>query len=295
MKTGFSTASLGWSRSLVPVGWHPNSRFVDLESARIHFVDTGNQEGPVLLLLHGYVMSSWAWRLNIEAFGTSHRVIALCHKGFGFSEKPKSDYSLESLACVVRELLDFLEIESCDVIGHSMGGAIALRLAGDTPLIFRRLVLVCSAGLPWQLPKALTRLPLPMLVSLSNVLFKRRVMKKVLTWLGYEKPVVNEIYMDTYMRALNSRGFAFSAMSTAEDFSGGLERLQEVLPEVQHRILLLWGAKDRLVPLRAGKTFLNIFENARLEVFEDCGHCPNEEDSQRFNHVVLDFLRASSP
>ena len=102
MNTGFGKVSLGRSSSLGFVGWHPNSRFVQLESARIHFVDTGNQEGPVLLLLHGYVMSSWAWRLNIEAFGTSHRVIALCHKGFGFSEKPRSDYTLESLADVVR-------------------------------------------------------------------------------------------------------------------------------------------------------------------------------------------------
>ena len=294
MKTVFGTGSLGHPRNLDGVGWHPKSRVVDLESAKIHFVDTGNQEGPVLLLLHGYVMSSWAWRLNIEAFGTSHRIIAICHKGFGFSEKPKSDYSLESLAGVVRELLDYLEVESCDVVGHSMGGAIALRLVGDTPYLFRRFVLVCSAGLPWQLPKALTRLPFPMLVSLSNVLFRRRIMKRVLTWLGYEKPIVNEIYMDTYMRALNSRGATFAAMRTAEDFSGGLERLQDVLPEIEHKTLLLWGAKDKLVPLRAGKTFLNILQNARLEVFQDCGHCPNEEDSQRFNRVVLDFLEESS-
>ena len=119
-------------------------------------------------------------------------------------------------------------------------------------------------------------------------------MKRILSWLGYEKAIVNEIYMDTYMRALGSRGSTFSAMKTAEDFSGGLERLQDMLPRIEHKTLLLWGAKDRLVPLRAGKTFLNILQNARLEVFHDCGHCPNEEDSQRFNHVVLGFLEESS-
>lgn len=272
------------------VGWHPQSQIAELSTGKIHYVDTGKEDGPVLLLLHGYIMSSWAWRLNIEALGITHRVIAMCHQGFGFSDKPRADYRLESLGSVVLSLLDHLDIQECDVVGHSMGGAIALGLSSRAPSRFRRLVLVCSAGLPWRLPRVLTALPLPILVSLSGALFKRQVMKRILDLLGYEKPVVNEVYMDTYMRALRSPGFAFAAMKTAEEFSSGLDRLRTVIPHVPHKTLLIWGALDKIVPLRAGKILEGKMPNARLEIFEDCGHCPNEEDAERFNRAVLEFV-----
>jgi len=115
-------------------------------------------------------------------------------------------------------------------------------------------------------------------------------MKRILHLLGYEKPVVNEVYMDTYMRALNSPGFAFAAMKTAEEFSSGLDRLRTVIPDVPHKTLLIWGALDKVVPLKAGRILERRMPDAHLEVFEDCGHCPNEEDAERFNRAVLDFV-----
>ena len=192
-------------------GWHPKSTFIDLPSGRAHVIDTGGHPDSIpVLLLHGYVMSSWAWRMNIEAFAVSHRVIVMCHKGFGFSEKPRSDYRLESLTDFVFEVLNRLNVKRCMVVGHSMGGAIAMRMALEQPDRVQRLVLVCSAGIRWQLPKFLTSLPMPILMSLSRILFSRPMMKRILRTVGYRRPVVDEVYMDTYMRSSLSGFYLFS-------------------------------------------------------------------------------------
>ena len=283
------------NRGSLKQGWHPKSAFIQLSSGQAHVIDTGvDSDSPPILLLHGYVMSSWAWRMNIEALGANHRVVALCHKGFGFSEKPRGDYRLESLADFVFEAMDALEIDQCTVVGHSMGGAIAMRMAIERPERISKMVLVCSAGVRWKLPKVLTSLPMPALVFLSRILFSRPLMKRILRTVGYEKPVVDEVFMDTYMRALHSPGFAYSAMKTAEEFSGSLARLHDDISSISHPVLLLWGAHDRILPVRVGEILQELLVNSDLKVLEDVGHCPNEEDAETFNALVLNFLKNAS-
>lgn len=275
-------------------GWHPRSEFLALPTGKVHVIDSGGHPDRMpVLLLHGYVMSSWAWRMNIEALAASHRVIAMCHKGFGFSEKPRSDYRLESLAECVFEVLDTLKVQRCMVVGHSMGGAIAMRMAIERPERIDRLALVCSAGIRWQLPRVLTSLPMPLLVTLSRALFSRPLMKRILRTVGYWKPVVDEVYMDTYMRALQSPGFAYAAMKTAEEFSGSLSRLHEEISTIQQRSLLIWGRHDRILPVRVGEILHQMLPESKLVVMEDVGHCPNEENAEEFNQLVLDFMDGS--
>lgn len=272
-------------------GWHPKSDFLPLPDGIAHYVDVGDErERPVLVLLHGYVMSSWSWRLNIEALATQFRVIALCHKGFGFSEKPKDVYTLESLGDFVMDALNVLRIQEFHLIGHSMGGAIAMNLSLAHPERVKRLVLLCSAGLRWELPRALHMIPIDVMRPTARLFFRRPVMQRLLQRYGYEKPVVNRVFMDTYMRAFQAPGAAYAAMKTAREFSSGLARIHPRIHEIRTKTLVLWGGKDRILPLSIGKRIAGKLDNGRLVVFEDCGHCPNEEDAGRFNHEVLAFL-----
>ena len=119
-------------------------------------------------------------------------------------------------------------------------------------------------------------------------------MKRILRTVGYRRPVVDEVYMDTYMRALHSPGFTYSAMKTAEQFSGSLSRLHEDIPAIQQPSLLIWGRYDRILPVRVGDILCQMLSDSRLVIMEDVGHCPNEEEAEEFNHLVLEFLGDAS-
>ena len=245
-------------------------------------------DSPPILLIHGYVMSSWSWRLNIEALAIRHRVIALCLRGFGFSGKPKHSYTLESYAEFVEEFMRKLDIPRAHIVGHSMGGAIGLLLALNRPSRVGKLVLVASAGVRWNKAAWLSDFPFPVARIFSPLVFRRPVFRQILRKLGYHRPVVSEVYLDTFMRIMNRPGAAYAALKVGMELPAGLDRLHPRLSEIKHKPLLIWGHLDRVVPLAAGKRLRDLIDGARLEVIDDCGHCPNEEVANEFNQLLLD-------
>ena len=99
--------------------------FLDIDSLRIHYVEAG--QGPPVVLIHGWNASTFSFRYTIPELARHHRVVALDLKGYGYSGRPaKGDYSLTAQAELVRRLMDRLDIHRADVIGHSMGGAVAM-------------------------------------------------------------------------------------------------------------------------------------------------------------------------
>src|SRR3954452_10718463 len=147
----------------VPVRWTAPEgppEVVVLPANRLS-VRIGGTTGPVLVLLHGLLGSGASFGPALDELARTHRVLAPDLLGHGASEKPTGDYSLGSLATLVRDLLVVLDVDSATVVGHSLGGGVAMQLAYQFPAAVERLVLVDSGGLGRTVSPALRAVALP--------------------------------------------------------------------------------------------------------------------------------------
>jgi pimeloyl-ACP methyl ester carboxylesterase len=259
-----------------------------------HVVDMGGS-GPPLVLIHGILVSSWAWRLNLETLAKHFRVIAICQKGHGWSDAPRhgspsGDYSFEGLADFVLRVMGVLGLERVHLCGNSLGGAVCLRIALDHPDRVDRLVLVDSAGVPFRYVRALTRWQSALLAPAYRLVGRATVFKVLLKTTAYRRLAIDEHYMRAFMGPLRRRGRLAAAGAALGQLHDGSRRIFSRLPNLKHPTLIIWGRHDLLVPLRAGRLLEAAIPNTRFELFDDCAHCPMEEAPARFNRLVLDFL-----
>jgi pimeloyl-ACP methyl ester carboxylesterase len=260
--------------------------------------------GPVLLLIHGITSSSGAWSDVVPALAEHYTVIAPDLLGHGGSAKPRGDYSLGAYASGLRDLLAALGHDRATVVGHSMGGGIAMQLAYQFPERVERLVLVSSGGLGHEVGIVLRAATLPG-AELVLPLITRRWPREILLGGGH---LLRNLGLRT--RA-DVRGTAFGLTSLADpearnaflhtarsimDASGqrvsALDRLYlaEAMPT-----LIVWGDRDPMIPLKHGLAAHEAIPHSRLEVFADSGHYPFNEDPERFVAVLRDFIATTEP
>ncbi len=270
------------------MSWHPQSKFLDVDGRRVHVVDVG--EGPVVLLLHGFLHSSYTWRANIEPLARRHRVLVPDLLGHGWSERGACDYSLQGFAGQIEALLAALGVEKlAAAVGNSLGGGVALSLALRRPDLIERLVLVSSIGLRMWIPPWLGHLRSRVFGPLFRATAcNQRFVRHALGLLAYRRIPVDDHVL--YGFQLGRPGSQASAAETTACLWKGTGALSRRLGEVQAPALILWGSQDRIVSSRVGKALATRLQAGQLEVFEDCGHCAQEEDPARFNARLERFL-----
>lgn len=268
-----------------------------LDGRRVRYLHAGS--GPPLLLLHGLLGYSFSWRFNLEALAAGREVFALDLPGTGFSERvPGMDCSLRAVA---RRSLRFMEMEgipAADVVGTSHGGAVAMMMAAmgaeQGAQRVRRLVLVAPAN-PWgQGRRLLIRL---LGTALGAGLFRR--LEARLTAL--RRPFLARMYGDPrriplgtlegYLRAYSIPGTLDYVLGIARGWPRDVRELERLLPRIRHiPTLLIWGSRDRVVPLRSAQGLRSALPQAELVVLDGAGHLPYEEMPQEFNRVLTGFL-----
>ncbi len=276
------------------LSWHPHGRFVRVGDHVLHYVDLGDPEAPPLLLLHGYLLSSWTWRFNLEALAKHHRVIAPCHLGSGYSDRPREMSGIRDMTNAIAGLLDVLEIAKTSLVGLSMGGAVSLQLALDHPERVDRLILEDSAGVRWKVPAMLRRVPVWLAAQPLKLLPTRMLLKWILNHHVYENFPVDERYMEGLMRPLMASGTRECAIAVAKAMAHDVTCIGERLGQVTQETLILWGREDRILSLKVGRIFERRIPDSRLVIVDQCGHCPHEEYPERFNREVLDFLESGN-
>ena len=274
-------------------GWHSQSRFVDVNGWPAHYVDMGGF-GFTVILLHGILVSSWAWRFNIDALSQHFRVIALCQKGFGWSGKGADKYTIWSLSRFVTDFMDVMGIEKADLVGNSLGGAVAMAVAVQRPERVRSLVLVDAAGVPIRHGSGLLKLQAPRLTMLYRAAFRPWLLRFILRTLVYEKLPIDSNYMDGFLTPLRRDGSIKSGVSVAKNLGVGFRELFARVSSIQQPVQLIWGRHDRLVPVRVAEVLNSSIPQAQLMIFDDCSHCPHEEDPVRFNRAVIEFLNRTN-
>lgn len=273
------------------MSWHPGSKFLTVDGRQAHCVDVGR--GPTVLLLHGFLHSSYTWRSTIAALSGRYRVIAPCLFGFGWAGRGPSDYSLEGFTGWVRGILDALGVRRVHAtLGNSLGGGIALRLALQEPARVGRLVLVSTLGPTYPVPG----LPLRLLnFKAFEPLFRATAgsapfIRRALSWTAYKRIPVDQAVLAGFAQ-LRRPGSLTSAVETARQLWPASKWLGRRLEQVRVPTLVVWGRRDSLLPLAYGRRAAARIPGARLEVFQECGHCAHEEHPDRFNLLVERFLQ----
>ena len=261
----------------------------------LHGVTVG--QGPALLLLHGFLQSSWAWRHNLAAFATRFTTHALCLPGFGWSDKPLgASYRLPVQARRVLAWMDRMAIAEAHIVGNSLGGALALQLAAVAPDRVQSLILVNPAGPGWypmaSLSRLQTKLWSPLVRHVPGVSWG---LKMGLRHVAYAQLDIDDDYMHHFLAPLRTEGGPEAALSVARHFAADMNTLERRTPGVLAPTLMLRGGRDQVMPRGAFDRVAKRLRSPQITVLEDCAHCPMEERPSAFHGVANAFWDALPP
>jgi len=265
-------------------------RVISVGDVNIHYVEAG--KGPVLLLIHGLGGSTFGFRHLIPFLNPRFRVIALDLKGFGYSDRPlDGDYSLLAQAHLIRDFLDALKIKSAAVLGHSLGGAVAMRLAVAFPERVERLILVSSAS-DTETRRGVrgARLLRPFLpVVAAFTLQNRWFREKSLRSGCYDPAYVTPDVMEGYLKPSRVRGHLRSLGNLMVDRRHDPPLDTSV---IRQPTLIIWGEADRWLPPTRGQSIHEAIPGSRFVTIERAGHLVLEEQPEESARAISDFLRS---
>ncbi|MGN6665240.1 MAG: alpha/beta fold hydrolase [Solirubrobacterales bacterium] len=279
----------------------PKARTVEVHGRAVNFIEAGS--GPVLLLVHGMAGTCANWESVIEPLAISHTVIAPDFPGHGSSAPGGGDYSLGSLASGLRDLLLALGHERATLVGHSLGGGVAMQFTYQFPEMVERLVLVSSGGLGPDVSPLLRAAALPgaeLFISATAGVGKRlgTAIGRGLSVIGLRPNAdLTEVTRGYATLADPARRKAFIAtLRSVVGMEGqrvaALDRLYlaESLP-----LLIVWGENDPIIPVEHAREAHEHLPGSQLAIFEDTGHVPQLERPGRFIAVLERFLAATEP
>jgi len=276
---------------------------ITLHGHRVSYRTAGDG-GEVIVLVHGVTGSSRQWEPVMELLACDHTLVAPDLLGHGESAKPRGDYSLGAYASGVRDLMLALGHDRATVVGHSLGGGIAMQLAYQFPERVERLVLVDSGGLGRSVHGLLraatlpgSELVLPLLAAgglVSAGAWVARALDRVGLRAGPD---------------LAEMGAGFASLSDADTRAAFIHTLRAVIEPTGQRVdardrlylaegmpsLIVWGERDPLIPVRHGVRAHGLMPGSRLELFESAGHFPQVDDPVRFAEVLADFVATTKP
>ncbi|MFJ9389017.1 alpha/beta fold hydrolase [Nocardioides sp. NPDC101246] len=261
-------------------------------------------EGPAIMFIHGIGDSSRTWEDVLPLFAENHLVIAPDLLGHGDSDKPRADYSVGGFANGMRDLLAVLDVERVTLVGHSLGGGIAMQLAYQYPHLVERIVLVSNGGsgrgvstwlrlatLPLG-PELLTLLRLP--ISRPGLSFSLRLLRHLDHDLGVDALDLARI-IDALPDTRSRQAFARTLRSVVDWHGQVVTMLDRSYLVEDIPTLMVWGDRDGVVPFRhAGQARLAM-PYASLDVFHGAGHFPFRSDPGRFVMTVERFTHDTEP
>ncbi|MES2768942.1 MAG: alpha/beta hydrolase [Bdellovibrionota bacterium] len=255
---------------------------------KVYFTQEG--EGDHILLLHGIGASHFVWRFITPKLAETHAVTAVDLLGFGLSDKPNTfKYDLDSQCDMILELLKNLGIKKTTVIGSSMGGTIALRLAQINPELFNKVVVLSPAADPKITFFDLNRISFlsPVVRPLVTERFVKQIMKRVYT---DKKNITDEnirIYSEPYLSSEGAVDSFVKSFSLLRD-----PRVFEQLDGIKNPVLIIWGQKDRIIPFKFAQKIQKKIPHSLLEIHQTAGHHVQEDDPDWVLSKIFPFLKA---
>ena len=277
-------------------------RYVTIHGHRRAYVMTGS--GPAVLLLHGMACDHTTWAPVVERLAEHHTVIAPDLLGHGRSDKPRADYSVGGYANGMRDLLTVLGIDRATVVGHSLGGGVAMQFAYQYPERTERLVLVAPGGMGPEVTLLIRAVTLPgfhQAMGVATLPVLRHTATAALRALAQvPHPAARDLdeiaaMVDT-LRDPRARRALRHVVRACVDIRGQVitmvdrAYLTEALP-----MCVVWGTADPVIPAGHAETVRRIARTARVELVEGAGHFPHKADPDAFVATVTEFVRTTEP
>jgi pimeloyl-ACP methyl ester carboxylesterase len=272
----------------------PQDCYINIAGVNTRYWQVGDR-GSNIILLHGGNGSIEFWLYNILVLAQNHRVYAFDMVGSGRSDYPDVDYSLNSQAEFLRGFMMALSIESATLIGNSMGGGVSLKFIKSYPDRVDKLVLVDTMGMGREINWAIKLITLP---TIAKLLRPRRWMIPAMLrgnfyngrklppeWMELRYPVFAIAGRNRSILSLAQSSFTLCGVRPEVYRS-----IVDSLPSITQQTLIIWGENDRIIPVKHAYIAAKL-PNNQLHIFSECGHHPYLEYPDRFNRLVLNFLK----
>jgi pimeloyl-ACP methyl ester carboxylesterase len=266
---------------------------ISVEEINISYVEKG--EGNPIVLVHGIPTSSFLWRNMVEDLSAHGKIIALDLPGFGLSDPPPNgDYSLSSYAGILESFLEALSIEKATLVCHDYGGPIVLTYALKNPEKYDRLIIL-DTFLHRDLP------PFPLSMKIARIW----PFGEIMMWLwgqdiarsGLEMGVMDKsrisdaIVQRYYMPDGDPKKMNETMLGTLRvDYMEDLEFIEKNLKTIDEPTLIIWGEKDKFLPLSLGEKIHRDITESKMEILSDCGHFIQEDQPERATEIIVEFL-----
>jgi pimeloyl-ACP methyl ester carboxylesterase len=278
------------------------AREADLHGHRATYRVAG--DGPTVVLIHGMINSSRHWEEVALRLAGSHRVVAPDLIGHGDAATPRGDYSLGAHASTIRDLLTTIGVERATIVGHSLGGGVAMQFFYQFPQRTERLVLISSGGLGQEVSPLLRGAALPGAATALRLAANPRLVATLERAGGRlrARGSSSGVYLEAVARALRplqdrgSRRAFLQTLRAVIDVHGqhvsARDRLY-LLGEMQ--TMIVWGERDRTIPAAHGVAAAEAIPRCRHETLSRAAHFPHLEDPEGLAGVLADFLATTAP
>ena len=273
----------------------PKDHYIKVGKLNTRYWALGDK-GTTVVLIHGLCTSADIWMHNVEAFAEQHRVYVPDLVGFGRSDKPECSFSPLDYTSFLDDFINILNLQRVNLVGQSLGGGIALHYAIQFPQKVNRLVLADSAGLGREVLWKLRLKSLPLLGELFSYPIRKGVE------LSFKSAVCNQAlitkdFVELYYEFFSHPQFQKFLLKMVRSIVNIRGAREEVLAPIMDNLfkitqptLIIWGEKDRVLPIKHAYHGKEKLPNAKLKIIEGCGHIPFFERAEEFNHLALEFL-----
>ncbi len=277
-------------------------QYVTIHGHRRAYVKTGS--GPAILLLHGMACDHTTWDPVIRKLARRHTVIAPDLLGHGRSDKPRADYSVGGYANGMRDLLTVLGIDRVTVVGHSLGGGVAMQFAYQFPERTERVALIAPGGLGREVTPIIRAVTLPGfhtamgLVTLPGI--RHLVSGSLRRLTRVDHPVVRDLGeiadIVDHLRDPGSRRALAHVVRACVDVRGQIITMVDRAYLTQEMPLcLIWGQDDHVIPAAHAERIRSAAPGVRITVTPDCGHFPHKDNPELVVATLQHFIRTTRP
>jgi pimeloyl-ACP methyl ester carboxylesterase len=254
------------------------SKNAKIDGLNIHYYTAG--EGEPLLVIHGGAGDARSWWSNIQNLSQKYRVYAPDLPGYGTSQPMEGNYYIPEFSDFINKFTKFLKLDKFSVIGHSMGGGIALDYVLKFPSKVKKLILVSSLGLGREVALWLRLISLPAVIKVLGSLVGNTI--KLIGWLLKQ-------YNPLELVLPISPVFVRIGTSIANIHQQSFV-LEKYLSKIKIPTMLIWGGRDPVVPVKTAYRAVKEFPNARLLVFKHSGHNVHREQLKNVTRLIYEFI-----
>jgi pimeloyl-ACP methyl ester carboxylesterase len=250
-----------------------------LDGLDVHYYTAG--VGEPVVAIHGGGGDARTWRRNISELSRKYAVYAPDLPGYGGSQPLDGKYYIPELSDFVEKFTRKLGLETFNLVGHSLGGGVALSFALQFPAKIKKLVLVSSLCLGNEVAGWLRLFSLPAFISSIGAMF--------IFGFNCVKWLLNQLNPAKYILPLSP-----ASMTVGGGISTSYRRqalvLERQLPDIKMPTLLVWGGRDSVVPVKQAYSAAKMIPDCRVEVFKKSGHNVHREQLKKFSKIIGDFL-----